>query len=389
MACYISSGKNRHYAAIEADFGQAAAVTAAQRFTSLGVAVSVEQERPRRRDKTGTRTYQGIAGEFRRRVSFEAVTYLYQRDPMAPAPRYSALIEAAMGSGPVATNGGVTVASTSGTQITFSGSHGLQAGQALAIGGEVRFVESISGPSGIVVSAPFTREVAGLPAGSAVVYPLAHDLKSATMYDYWSPSTAIQRLLAGCVMDEIAFEINGDYHELRFRGEAAALLDSRTFQSGQAGLAAFPEEPGVGVNIEAPVPGHLGQAWFGTGPEMLHTVKSARIVLKNNVDLQRKDFGMSTPRCFAPGEREVNVELELYGQDKSVFNELYEAAQLRNALPLMLQLGSAPGQMSCIWIPAFVPEIPEFLDDEPRLRWRVRSSQAQGAGEDELNVAFA
>jgi hypothetical protein len=36
-----------------------------------------------------------------------------------------------------------------------------------------------------------------------------------------------------------------------------------------------------------------------------------------------------------------------------------------------------------------VPEIPEFLDDEPRLRWRVRSSQAQGAGEDELNVAFA
>ncbi len=389
MACYISSTKNRHYAAIESAYGQAAAVTAAERFTSLGIKVSVEHEYRRRRDKTGTRTYQGIAGGLRKQVSFEAGTYLYQRDPMVPAPKYSALIEAAMGSGPLTTSGGATVASVEGSQVTFSSPHGLQAGQAVPIGGEVRFVESVSGGSAIVVSAPFTQQIAGLGAGSAVVYPLAHDLKSATLYDYWSPTGAIQRILAGCVIDEMAIEINGDYHEMRFRGEAAEMLDNRSFQAGQAGLAAFPDEPSVGTNIEAPIPGHLGQAWFGTGPEMLHTVKSARIVLKNNVDLQRKDFGTSTPRCFAPGEREVSIELELYSQDKSVFNELYEAAQLRNALPLMLQLGNAPGQMSCIWTPAFVPEIPDFLDDEPRLRWRVRSSRAQGSGEDELHVAFA
>lgn len=389
MACYISSGKNRHYAAVETIFGQAAAVTAAERFTSLGVKISVEQERPRRRDKTGTRTYQGIAGELRKRITFEAGTYLYQRDEMAPAPRYSALIEAAMGSSPVVASGGAAVASASGSQVTFSGAHGLQAGQAVSIGGEIRFVESVSGPNGIVVSAPFTQEINGLTMGSSVVYPLAHDLKSATLYDYWSPATAIQRILAGCAMDEMTIEINGDYHEIRFRGEAAALLDSRSFQSGSAGLTTFPAEPVVGVNIEAPIPGHLGQAWIGTGPELLHTVRSARVVIKNNIDLQRKDFGTLAPRCFAPGDREVTVELELYSQDKSVFSELYEAAQLRNALPLMLQLGSAPGQMSCVWVPNFVPEIPEFLDDEPRLRWRVRSSLAQGTGEDELHVAFA
>jgi hypothetical protein len=137
------------------------------------------------------------------------------------------------------------------------------------------------------------------------------------------------------------------------------------------------------------VPGHLGQAWLGTGPDRIHTVKSARITIKNNIDFRRRDFGSTKAQCLVPGEREVSVELELYSQDKTVFNELYEAAQWRNGLPLMIQMGAAAGQMCGVWVPNFVPEVPEFVDDEPRLRWRVASSQAQGTAEDEVHVAFA
>lgn len=389
MACYISSGKNRHYAAIETTYGRAAAVTADNRFTSLGLNVRVEQERPRRRDKTGTRTYQGIAGELRKRVEFEVGTYLYQREESSPAPKYAALLEAAMGGGAIASAGGAVVAAAAGNQVTFAGPHGLAAGHALAIGGEVRFVESVAGATSVVVSAPFEGMVSGMQAGAAVVYPLAQDPKSVTIYDYWSPATAIQRILTGAAIDELEFEVNGDFHEIRFRGEASELLDSHTFQTQQGGLESFPAEPPQIAHVEAPIPGHLGQAWFGTGPEMLHTVKKATLSVKNNMDFRRKDFGSLRPKCLVPGDREVSVELELYSQDKAVFNELYAAATLRNPVPFMMQLGSQPGQMSCVWVPSFVPEIPEFADDEPRLRWRVRSSRAQGAGEDEVYVAFA
>lgn len=389
MACYISSRMNRHYAAVESIFGQAAAVTAAERFTSLGLRIEVNQEKPRRRDKTGTRTYQGVSGELRKRIQFELGTYLYQREESSPAARYGALVEAAMGSAPAASGGGVTVSAVSGAQINFSGTHGLVAGQALAAGGEVRFVESVTSPTSVVVSAPFEELTAGMTAGAAVTYPLAHDLKSVTLYDYWSPETAVQRILAGGAVDEMAIEVNGDFHEIRFRGEASELIDNRTFQAQQAGLAAFPAEPALGAYVETPVPGHLGQAWLGTGPDRIHTVKSARITIKNNIDFRSKEFGSLKAQCLVPGEREVSVELELYSQDKTVFNELYEASRWRNGLPLMIQMGNAPGQMCGVWVPNFVPEVPEFLDDEPRLRWRVASSQAQGAAEDEVHVAFA
>jgi hypothetical protein len=105
MACYISSAKNRHYAAVESSFGQAAAITEAERFTSLGLRIAVEQEKARRRDKTGTRTYQGISGELRKQIGFQVGTYLYQRDEASPAPRYGALVESAMGSSPLASLG--------------------------------------------------------------------------------------------------------------------------------------------------------------------------------------------------------------------------------------------------------------------------------------------
>jgi hypothetical protein len=351
--------------------------------------IDVRQERARRRDKTGTRTYQGIEGELRKQVEFEVSTYLYQRDELDPRPRYGALVQAAMGSVPLTSNGGIVVTAANGTQITFSASHGLAAGQALAIGGEVRFVESVGGANTVVVSAPFESEVAGMAAGAAVSYPLAHDLKSVTLYDYWSPETAVQRILAGSSVDEMTVNVNGDFHEITFRGEAAELVDNRTFQAQQGGLALFPAEPALAGNVEAPIPGHLGQAWLGTGPTMIHTVKSARVVVKNNIDYRRRDFGSLKTRCLVPGDREVTIDLELYSQDSTAFNELYEAARLRNGLPLTIQMGNAPGQMSCIWIPNFVPEIPEFVDDEPRLRWRVKSSQAQGLAEDEVNVAFA
>jgi hypothetical protein len=198
----------------------------------------------------------------------------------------------------------------------------------------------------------------------------------------------VQRILRGAGVDEFEIRINGDYHEFAFRGIAAELLDNVSFTEGQGGLAAFPDEPAVPSSLPWPVPGHLGQAWIGVGPSKFNTLTAARIKVRNNLDRRNNEFGSQFPLCLIPGEREVTAEFELYGRDEQAYNDLYAAAKQRAAVPMMLQLGVAPGNLFGVSLGSFVPEVPEFVDDEERLRWRFRASRAQGTVEDEIHVAF-
>ena len=51
---------------------------------------------------------------------------------------------------------------------------------------------------------------------TATYFP-ATELKSVSIFDYWSPETAVQRLLSGAGVDQMEILINGDYHEFHFR----------------------------------------------------------------------------------------------------------------------------------------------------------------------------
>lgn len=387
MACYISTRNNRYYAALETALGQVAPVTPANRFSGLWLDVVQRWEEPRRRDKTGTRTFQGIAGRLRKRTTFELTTYLYARDAGTVPPRFGALMECALGGTARVTPEAVPVAQIQGTAATFATAHGLQPGDAIRFGGELRFVTATPDDVTAWLSAPVT-EAAVTAAGGAVNYRPAGNLPSASLYDYWSPESAIQRVLRGCVVDELEIELNGDFHELRFRGEAAGMIDSASFQAGEAGLASFPAEPPVEGLMEAPVPGHLGQAWIGAEPMALGTVASARIRVKNNIEMRWRDFGALWPRCVIPGDREVRIDLEIYSSDSEVCEAIHASANRREPMALMLQMGELPGAMCGIYVANFVPAPPEFLDGEERLRWRLRGSRAQGFRDDEIFVAF-
>jgi hypothetical protein len=237
------------------------------------------------------------------------------------------------------------------------------------------------------LSAPLSGQ-AGQVTGGAVSYGPAVKLPSVSLYEYWSPGEAVQRILAGCVVDEMSIALNGDFHELTFRGMAAAVIDSKTFEAQQGGLAGFPAEPPVEALMEMPVPGHLGQAWAGATPAPLETVAQARVRVRNNAELRWRDFGLTEPKCFAPGDREVTIDLEIYGNTSAVCEALYESAIHREPMPLMVQMGEVPGAMCGLYVPNFIPAPPEFMDGEERLRWRLRGSVAQGTREDELYVAF-
>ncbi len=54
----------------------------------------------------------------------------------------------------------------------------------------------------------------------------------------------------------------------------------------------------------------------------------------------------------------------------------------------MFQLGEQQGQLFGVYMPAMVPEVPQFSDNDNRLEWAFENSQAQGTVDDELYVAF-
>lgn len=388
MACYISSNDNRFYAALESKYGVVAPVTAAHRFPAVKLSATQVSEVPRRRDKTGTRTYQGSPVRLRRRTTFDITTYLTGSDTAGNAPGYGPLISAALGSA-ARPFGGAIVSSVSGVQVRTSVAHSLSEGMAVTYLGELRFAAAVVDASTFVLNAPFTAAVsAGAHLGATTSYAPAKTLPGVSVYDYWSPVTAVQRMLRGAAVNEFEVSVNGDFHEIAFRGIAADLVDSASFENGQGGLTSFPIEPILGEPNFNPVPGHLGQVWIGVGPTEFHTLTRATVRVENNIDARVREFGSTEAHYLVPGAREVSVEFELFSQDNESFAELYQAARQRSPISMMLQLGEIEGQLCGVNLKGFVPEVPEFLDDEQRLRWRFAACRAEGTVDDEIHVAF-
>jgi len=138
----------------------------------------------------------------------------------------------------------------------------------------------------------------------------------------------------------------------------------------------------------SPVAGNLGQVWLGIIPNQFLTVSAASVELKNNVDLRAKEFGSSLPQGIAPGQREVSMSLELFGQDDTATLALYQAARQQDPMGVMFQLGQVGSQLMGIYLQNVVPVVPEFDDSETRLKWKFQDTRAQGTMDDEIVIAF-
>jgi len=239
------------------------------------------------------------------------------------------------------------------------------------------------------LNVPFTTAPeAGAAFGAAVTYMPATELPSASIFDYWTPATAVQRVLSGVAVDEMGLEINGDYHEFRFSGAAQDVLDSSSFTAGASQLTSFPVEPVLGAFDYSIVPGNMGEAWLGTAAAQFFTITSASIVLKNNLDMRMREFGTSLPQAIAPGQRSVTAAIQLYSKDDSATAGLYQAARQRSPISVMMQLGQSDGQVMGAYLKSVIPEVPEFDDSKNRLQWQFRPSRGQGTTDDEIVVAF-
>jgi hypothetical protein len=393
MASYISSNANRFYTALESAYGQVPAITAANRIPALKLTVRQQLEVTDRKDKTGSRTFTGLPAGGRRQTSFELRTLLTNWPQGTANPSYGPLFQAALGAAPTYFAGGTAASTTGNGRLAFAAPHGLSAGQAVSSGGEIRFVAAIVDAETVQLCVPFTvPPAAGAPVGAALTYTPTTELPSVTIFDYWDPVTAVQRLLCGAAVDQMEVDLNGDYHEFRFSGQAQDVVDSASFGStsgGAAELQSFPGEPAVSAFDYTIVPGNLGEAWLGTSPTQFFTITAASVLVKNGLDTRFKEFGSSLPQAIAPGERTVTAAFELYSRDDAYTEGLYQAARQQSPITVMFQLGGSQGQLVGVYLQSVIPVVPEFDDSKNRMQWKFRSSRAQGTVNNEIAVAFA
>ena len=389
MACYISSNNNRFYVALEPAYGEVAPIANARRFAGIHLRARQQAVQHERRDKTGSRTFLGLPAGVKRQTSYQLRTYLSGWNDQLSEPSQGPLFRASLGA-PVRLAAGLVTGSVAGVALTFTSAHGLAVGQAVAFGSEIRFVAAVLNAQSVALNVPFTLAPGpGAVLGSTASYAPANSLPSFDVFDYWSPSTAVHRILAGSAVDRMTVKVNGDFHEFEFRGPARDLIDSVSFTPGEGSLTEFPSEPNIGTFDSNIVPGHLGQAWLGASPERFYSITEAEFTINNNIDVRDREFGSTLPRCLSAGLRDVRLNFTLHEQDDAATKGLYQAARQRSPISVMFQLGQQPGQLFAIYLKSMIPEVPEFDDGETRLQWRFTGSRAHGTVDDEVFIAFA
>ena len=386
---YISSNANRWYCTQENAYGQIAAITAANRIPAVSMKVQNQREKSRRKDKTGSRTWAGLPAGMRRHTTFDATSYMRDWADMTNLPPHGPLVEAALGGAGMLWPGATAGTGSTQSTINFLSAHGLAPGQGVVSGGEIRFVAAVGTPQTVIVNAPFSvAPVAGVPLSATATYTLAARLPSVSVFDYWDPADAVQRILPGTAVDRMTVSMNGDFHELQFQGMAQDVVDSASFQSGQGGLTVFPAEPAAGAVDYGLVPGNLGQVWMGVIPYQMFTVTQASVEVRNNLNLREREYGTMLPLAIAPGAREVAMSLEFYSQDDVPTAALYQAARQQSPVGVMFQLGQVGGQLMGVYLKSVIPDVPQFDDSDTRQKWQFKETAAQGTVEDEVVVAF-
>ena len=389
MASYISSNANRFYAALESAYGQTPAIAAQNRFPAVKLTAKNQLETANRRDKTGSRTFVGIPTGLRRNTTFDVTTYMTSWGGQSAGPSYGPLFQAGMGAAPAMYAGGAAAAGSTGTSLVFAAPHGLVAGQGVSCNGEIRFVTAIASAAAVQVNAPFSSApTAGTEVAPCISYFLATALPSVSIFDYWDPSTALQRILCGAAVNKMTVTINGDFQTFEFNGMAQDLLDSSSFTAGEGQLTGFPVEPALAAFDYSIVPGNMGEAWLGIAPSKFYTITSGTFQLDNGLDMRSKEFGTNLPLAIAPGPRTVTAAFSLYELDDTATQGLYQAARQQSPVSVMFQLGQQTGQVVGVYMMSVVPVVPEFDDSDNLLQWKFQGSKAQGTADNEIVVAF-
>jgi len=384
---YIASLSNRIYIKSETDFPEQNSMADANVAPVTSFALSSNRKQLFRRDKTGYRSESPVMGPQRELIQFNLESYGTGWSGGNIKPAIAPILESGMCNS-ADLSPALIVQSSSGTSISLQADAALNIGKGLAFGSEICFVESISGPRDFTVNAEFTIQLsAGSQLDGCANLALGDVVNTMSILDSWAPSQAVQRFVSGAVTDELKISVNNDFLEIAAKGYARNMFDS---VSGSGGVEfQFPEVPDSGSPLaNSPIAGHLGQAFIGVPSGRLCTLTQAEIRIDNSIEPRTDEFGCFSTKAFVLGRRKVSIDLTVFERNDQLSQALYTKAVNNEPVPVMLQMGSQPGSMFAVYLPAVLFPVPAFSDSQPRLLWQFRNAIAMGLQNDEIFIAM-
>ena len=156
MSCYISSNQNRFYAGSESSYGETPTIGSSNRLPAVKLSIKT-----RDREVIDVIRLVGVLSQvfptgLRRKTEYQLRTYLTTWSDATDQPGYGPLFRAAMGSAPLLHSGATIADGSSNVQLRFNAGHGLTAGQAVSVGGELRFVSAVESDTAVELNAPLS-----------------------------------------------------------------------------------------------------------------------------------------------------------------------------------------------------------------------------------------
>lgn len=386
---YISTFSNSFYLRSDTNAGEPLQLEDARRAPIESLQIEVKRKQLFRSDKSGHRSRSAVLGPQRENIDLSLLANVNgwsdrSRDPLL-APLFASAVAA-----PGKAGGNLTVASVAGSSISVLGNPNIWVGMALGFADELRFVRSVIDASTFELNGSFS---APLQAGSVLLgcstFAPGASAETFELFEFWSPSAAVQRAVSAACANRTTFEINSDFVTMRVEGFAKTLTDSVTNL-----LAAidFPVLANATLQSESslnPIAGHLGQAVFGSGGKRICTIVQGKVKIDNGIQSRSDEFGCFGTKSFTLGRRSVEVDLNLYQRNDEISHELFSSAVRNEPVSLMLQLGSGQGNMMGIYLPAVLMPVPSFVDSESRVMWKFSGAQGVGSQDDEVFLALA
>jgi hypothetical protein len=210
MSSYIASNDNRFYAAVETNYGEAAAVAASSRIPAVSLKLRQEMETARRIDKTGGRTFPGLPGGFRKKTTFDLTTLMVGWTDFGSEPAYGPLFRGALGRAPLFYSGGVVQLAPDPSHVIFR--HPRPGGGPPSAVGRTEVRRVGTGFAICHCECTVQPESAdGSSCGPTVTYLPANQTPSLTVFDYWDPSDSVQRLITGAGVNTLPRQLNATF----------------------------------------------------------------------------------------------------------------------------------------------------------------------------------
>jgi hypothetical protein len=259
-------------------------------------------------------------------------------------------------------------------------------------------------PSGTAGTAPDADAVYGgifgqaktVVASTSVTYSFSDTgVYPFTLFSFFhSVSSLTQRLVFGCVPEQVSWQLNGNVFTQTVSGMGVYRLDSDNFSSeGTAqlgGYSDYPTEPSSPSTIGAIIPGFGGVATID-GTDMSLQLRSCTISLKTGSRLMPDLFGSALPQFQVGGQREVTASFGFVDNDGSALIAIKNLAKQYGTCNITITVGTVAGYQVIFTLKAVQLVVPDMSDETDFVTTSFAASAAHAsaiANTDDMTLSF-